>query len=95
MGLRIKGSVYRLTKWSSTKYCFKRLPPLDIKEFLISGIAPTKNSFIYFDRKPIQTVFVTNAVANSVVFYAMAYLNNKCLSPNEIKNMRKNIHLIV
>ena len=61
---------------------------LDIKEFLISGFAPTKNSIFSFERDPIQTAFVTNAVANSVVFYAMAYLNNKGLSPMEIKNLR-------
>jgi hypothetical protein len=59
---------------------------LDIREFLISGFAPTVNSIFSFQRDPIQTAFVTNAVANSVVFYAMAYLNNKGLSPLEIKN---------
>lgn len=61
---------------------------LDIREFLISGFAPTKNSIFSFEREPIQTAFVTNAVANSVVFYAMAYLNNKGLTPIEIKNLR-------
>lgn len=61
---------------------------LDIREFLISGFAPTENSIFSFQRDPIQTAFVTNAVANSVVFYAMAYLNNKGLSPLEIKNLR-------
>jgi hypothetical protein len=35
-----------------------------------------------------KTAYVTNAVANSVVFYAMAYLNNKGLSPDEIKALR-------
>lgn len=35
-----------------------------------------------------KTAYVTNAVANSVVFYAMAYLNNKGLSPEEIKVLR-------
>lgn len=62
--------------------------PLDIKEFLICGLAPTKDSIFTFKREPIQTVFVTNSVANSVVFYAMVYLNNKGLSPIEIKNLR-------
>jgi hypothetical protein len=61
---------------------------LDIREFLISGFAPTVNSIFSFQRDPIQTAFVTNAVANSVVFYAMAYLNNKGLSPLEIKKLR-------
>ena len=62
--------------------------PLDIKEFLISGFCPSENSIFGFQREPIQTAYVTNAVANSVVFYAMAYLNNKGLSPLEIKNLR-------
>lgn len=35
-----------------------------------------------------QTAYVTNASANSVVFYAMVYLNNKGLSPEEIENLR-------
>lgn len=35
-----------------------------------------------------DTSYVTNAVANSIVFYAMAYLNNKGLSPIEIKELR-------
>ena len=61
---------------------------LEIREFLISGFAPTENSIFSFQREPIQTAFVTNAVANSVVFYAMAYHNNKGLSPIEIKNLR-------
>lgn len=61
---------------------------LEIREFLISGCAPTESSIFSFQRVPIQTAFVTNAVANSVVFYAMAYLNNKGLSPTEIKNLR-------
>ena len=62
--------------------------PLDLREFLISGFAPTNNHMFSFLREPIQTAFVTNAVANSVVFYAWAYLNNKGLSPLEIKNLR-------
>lgn len=62
--------------------------PLEIKEFLISGFAPTDNSIFSFQREPLQTVFVTNAVASSVVFYAMAYLNNKGLNSLEIKNLR-------
>jgi hypothetical protein len=61
---------------------------LDIKEFLISGLAPTTSSIFSFEREPIQIAYVTNAVANSVVFYAMAYLNNKGLTPLEIKNLR-------
>ena len=61
---------------------------LEIREFIISGFAPTETSILSFQRDPIQTAFVTNAVANSVVFYAMAYLNNKGLSPTEIKNLR-------
>ena len=62
--------------------------PLEIREFLISGFAPTENSIFSFKRDPIQTAFVTNAVANSVAFYAMAYLNNKGLTPMGIKNLR-------
>lgn len=61
---------------------------LDIREFLISGFAPTENSIFSFQREPIQTAYVTNAVANSIVFYAMAYLNNKGLSATEIRNLR-------
>ena len=61
---------------------------LEIKEFLITGIAPSTNQTFFFKRELIQTAFVTNAVANSVVFYAMAYLNNKGLSPAEIKKLR-------
>jgi hypothetical protein len=61
---------------------------LEIREFVISGISPLTNQTFLFQREPIQTAFVTNAVANSVVFYAMAYLNNKGLSPLEIKNLR-------
>lgn len=61
---------------------------IDIREFLISGFAPTSNSIFNFEREPIQNAYVTNAVANSVVFYAMAYLNNRGLSPIEIKNLR-------
>lgn len=61
---------------------------LEIREFLIAGFAPTEDSIFSFQRNPKQTAFVTNAVANSVVFYAMAYLNNKGLSPEEIKNLR-------
>ncbi|WP_233901232.1 hypothetical protein [Tenacibaculum piscium] len=61
---------------------------LEIREFLISGFAPTENSIFSFQRDPIQNAFITNSVANSVVFYAMAYLNNKGLSPIEIKNLR-------
>jgi hypothetical protein len=61
---------------------------LIIKEFLIAGFAIMDNSFFIFNKEPIQNAFVTNAVANSVVFYAMAYLNNKGLSPTEIKNLR-------
>ncbi|MBS1537906.1 MAG: hypothetical protein JST20_09175 [Bacteroidetes bacterium] len=62
---------------------------LDIREFLISGLAPTNNSIFSFQREPIQIAYVTNAVADSVVFYAMTYLNNKVLSQIEIKNLRK------
>lgn len=62
--------------------------PLDIREFLISGLAPMSESFFCFERDPLQKAYITNAVANSVVFYAMTYLNNKGLSPNEIKNLR-------
>ncbi|MCF8460261.1 MAG: hypothetical protein K9G46_06025 [Flavobacteriales bacterium] len=60
----------------------------DIREFLVSGFAPTEKSIFSFQREPIQVAFITNAVANSVVFYAMAYLNNKGLSPIEIKDLR-------
>ena len=62
--------------------------PINVREFLISGFAPTSDSILNFEREPIQNAYVTNAVANSVVFYAMAYLNNKGLSPTEIKNLR-------
>ena len=62
--------------------------PLEIKEFLISGFAPTNESLLVFEREPIKSAYVTNASANSVVFYAMAYLNNKGLSPMEIQKLR-------
>lgn len=61
---------------------------IDIKEFVISGFSPTNDSVFSFEREPLQTAFVTNAVANSVVFYAMIYLNNRGLTPNEIKELR-------
>ncbi|MDQ3190195.1 MAG: hypothetical protein M3Q58_01225 [Bacteroidota bacterium] len=61
---------------------------LEIREFLISGFSPTETSLFSFQREPIKTAYVTNAVTNSVVFYAMAYLNNKGLSALEIKNLR-------
>lgn len=61
---------------------------LEIKEFLISGISPSTNHFFLHERAPLQTAFITNSVANSIVFYAMAYLNNKGLNPSEIKNLK-------
>lgn len=82
-----KGAFINLQNGIALKIALKDYS-LDVKEFLISGFAPTENSIFSFQREPIQTAFVTNAVANSVVFYAMAYLNNKGLSPLEIKNLR-------
>jgi hypothetical protein len=61
---------------------------LDIKEFLISGFEPIRLPTYIGLEGNINTAYVTNAVANSVVFYAMAYLNNKGLSSIEIKKLR-------
>ena len=63
--------------------------PLDVKEFLISGIAPSKQSIFVFQRIVILNAYVTNAVAKSIAFYAMSYLNNKGLSANKIKELKK------
>jgi hypothetical protein len=62
--------------------------PLDIKEFLICGYAPSKLSILLLEEENNQIAYVTNAVANSIVFYAMAYLNNKGVTPQEIKRLR-------
>ncbi|MDH6357984.1 hypothetical protein [Parabacteroides sp. PF5-9] len=61
---------------------------LDIKEFLICGFAPTSDSIFVSKRIPIQKAFITNAVANSIVFYAITYLNNKGLSLSEIRDIK-------
>jgi len=59
--------------------------PYEIKEFLMSGLAPHHPIKKTLERP----AYITNAVANSVVFYAMAYLNNNGLTPTEIKTMRE------
>lgn len=41
----------------------------------------------------IKKGFVTNATANSVAFYAMAFLNNQGLTPSQIKRMREKFEL--
>ncbi len=37
--------------------------------------------------------FVTNSTANSVCFYAMVYLNNQNLTPNQIAELRRKLSL--
>ncbi len=61
---------------------------LEIREFLICGFSSSVNHIFSYQREPLQTAFVTNAVSNSLVFYAMAYLNNKGLTAMDIKNLR-------
>ena len=41
----------------------------------------------------IKKGFVTNATANSVAFYAMAFLNNQDYTPSQIKQMREKFEL--
>tara|TARA_Y100001970_G_scaffold213421_1_gene260851 strand:+ start:996 stop:1763 length:768 start_codon:yes stop_codon:yes gene_type:complete len=62
----------------------------EIREFLIAGFAYSTDSIFTFNREPIPKAFITNAVAKSVAFYAQAYLNNKGLPPDKIKELRKN-----
>ena len=63
----------------------------EIKEYLVSGKSPI---FVDHNNKtPIYKAYVTNAVASSVVFYAMMYLNNMGLTPSQIKSMREKYSL--
>ena len=61
-----------------------------IKNFLANGIAPKVRSVFAFERKIKNKVFITNATANSVAFYAWLYIN-KCtkdeLSHDTLKEM--------
>lgn len=67
--------------------------PMDVKEFMISGIAPTTDSVFSFKRTLIKNAFVTNAVSNSISFYAMAYLNNQGYSNSQIIAMKEKYQL--
>ncbi len=53
-----------------------------IKNFIANGIAPKTDSVFVFQRKVIRRVYVTNATANSVAFYAWLYIN-KCTEDKE------------
>lgn len=73
------------------------------REFLISGIC--QNCQIPFfeqdiaspepviDQTPVAKAYVTNASAQSVAFYAMAYLNNQGYDRNRIQALRRDMSL--
>lgn len=46
------------------------------KNFLATGQGATTNSFFQFERKIKKKVFITNAVAHSVAYYAWVYINH-------------------
>lgn len=60
----------------------------DTKNFLLSGTAPKYICTETNEQKISHKAYVTNASANSVVFYANAYLNNMGLSLSEITKLR-------
>lgn len=60
--------------------------------FLKTGEAPTK-LLSASEKIVVHKAYVTNAVANSVVFYALMYLNNMGLSPNQIEGLRRKYRL--
>lgn len=60
----------------------------EILDFLRTGNAPMFKNPINGIMTPIHKAYVTNAVANSVVFYAMMYLNYMGLTPNQIRDLR-------
>lgn len=62
------------------------------KQFLLFGTAPTFLCKETNSEKVIFKAYITNAVANSVTFYAMSFLNN-FLTPNQIIKMRKKYSL--
>lgn len=59
----------------------------DVKDFLLKGIAPLKIDIETGAMVVKRKVFITNSTANSVVFYAMTYLNNN-FSLSEIRDLR-------
>lgn len=63
-----------------------------IKNFLAKGIAPKTDSVFLFERKVKKTVYVTNATANSVAFYAWLYIC-KCTSENLSQDKLKDMFL--
>ncbi|MFD3393061.1 hypothetical protein U0R10_00365 [Aquirufa sp. OSTEICH-129V] len=60
----------------------------DVLTFLEFGTAPVYIDPLSNNKIPCYWAYVTNAVANSIVFYAMMYLNNSGLSPSQIKGLR-------
>lgn len=65
----------------------------ETKHFLVAGIAPMVDSGLNFKRKIKQSVYVTNAVSNSVAYYAMTFLNNCGMSSEELNIIRKGCNL--
>lgn len=57
--------------------------------FIVHGKAPTFKCPITSENKISHKAYVTNASANSVVFYAGAYLNNMGMSLTQINKLRE------
>jgi hypothetical protein len=60
----------------------------EVLDFLECGKAPVHTDPLTNSMVPCYKAYVTNAVANSIVFYAMMYLNNSGLTPIQIKGLR-------
>lgn len=67
--------------------------PNSTKEFLLNGVAPSYHSKENDTDLLIHDGYLTNATANSVVFYANAFLNNSGLSLTTIRNLRSKYSL--
>ena len=59
-----------------------------VKHFLSAGIAPSASSIFPFQRIVKHQVYVTNAVANSIAFLAMSYINNCGYTPSQLNTLR-------
>jgi len=70
------------------------IPNIKHREFLISGICHRcQDSFFGSVSRDVRKAYVTNAVARSIVFYAVTYLNDQGYSPEAIREMRRELSL--
>jgi hypothetical protein len=63
-----------------------------IKNFLAKGIAPKTESVFTFEREVKKIVYITNATANSIAFYAWLYIS-KCTNDNFSQDILKDMFL--